>query len=68
MDYPYERAQRAKTHFGVSKDFGQCTGGNWSPVQDMTKIGWQVFAYIICHSLFKGGHVPSVPLNSKSLS
>ena len=49
-----QTSEREK-YFGVSKDFGQCTGENWSPVQDMTEIGWQVFAHISCQSLFKGG-------------
>ena len=24
----------------VSRDLGQCTGGNWSPVQGYDSIGW----------------------------
>ena len=34
MDFPDERAQRArKKIFGVYSDFGQCTGENWSPLK-----------------------------------
>ena len=56
-----ERSEREK-FFGVSKDFGQCTGGNWSPVQDMTEIGWQVFAHISCHLFSRGGaRAPCAP-------
>ena len=62
---PRRASAASEKIFGVSKDFGQCTGGNCSPVQDMTEIGWQVFAHISCQSLFKGGaRAPCAPPKS----
>ena len=57
--------RRARKFVGVSREFGRCTRGNWSPVQDMFQIGWQVFAHILLSISFQGGrHVPPVPPKS----
>ena len=63
----YELPRRASA--ASEKKLLECTrilanvlGENWSLVQNLTQIGWQVSKHIFCQSLFKGGgRAPCAP-------
>ena len=67
MDYPRQGSVASeKNLLECPKILANVLGGNWSPVQNLTQIGWQVSAHIFCQSLFKGGggRAPCAPPKS----
>ena len=56
-----KRARSARENFGVSRDFGQCTGENWSPVQgyDSNRLaGMRLYCIALGQGFHQAGHCP----------